>query len=118
MSRIDPSRSTGRLSGGGLLHSLPVRSLVAFLLVATSFLGLAQVSQAATPGISASLLLNGTAYNGTPVVDEGDELTLRVQYDTNVVPGSTVVFDVGTAATLTGVPPTNTAIDSVVQVGN
>lgn len=77
-----------------------------------------QPARAATPGISATILLGGEVYDGTPVVGEGDVLTLRVQYNTDVEPGSTVVFDLGTNVTLTGVPGANTAIAAVVQTGN
>lgn len=62
--------------------------------------------------------MNGEKYNGTDVVNEGDTLTLRVQYDTNVVPGSTVTFELGANVTVTGVPAANTAIQSVNQTGN
>lgn len=73
---------------------------------------------AATSGITSSLLLNGATYHGTDVVTEGDVLTLRVQYNTDVTPGSTVEFELGTNVELTGVPSANTAIESVTQDGN
>ncbi|MFT3798727.1 SdrD B-like domain-containing protein [Microbacterium sp.] len=75
-------------------------------------------AHAATTGITANILLGNETYDGTTVVNEGDTLTLRVQYDSTVTPGSTVVFDLGAAVTLTGVPAANTAIASVVQTGN
>ncbi|MCB1257396.1 MAG: carboxypeptidase regulatory-like domain-containing protein [Microthrixaceae bacterium] len=91
---------------------------LAFLVTVGSLAGLTQLASAATPGISSSILLNGQKYNGTDVVNEGDIMTLRVQYDTNVVPGSTVVFELGANVTVTGVPAANTAIQSVTQSGN
>lgn len=92
--------------------------LLALLLVLTSMIAGAQPARAATAGITANLLLNGTQYNGTQVVNEGDTLTLRVQYNDDVVPGSTVVFEVGDNVTLTGIPASNTAVSSFVQDGN
>lgn len=83
-----------------------------------SVIGLSQAAQAATPGIASSVLLNGEKYDGTTVVDEGAELTLRVQYNTDVAPGSTVVFDLGSNVTVSGVPASNSAIESVTQDGN
>ena len=91
---------------------------VALLLATASVVGLGQRADAATTGITSQLLLNGSTYQGVPVVNEGDTLTLRVQYDNTVAPGSTVVFDLGTNVTLTGVPSANTAIASVSQSGN
>ncbi|HQZ32953.1 MAG TPA: SdrD B-like domain-containing protein [Ilumatobacteraceae bacterium] len=78
----------------------------------------ARTAQADPPGITSTLLLDGTTYNGVPVVNEDSTVTLRVQYQNTVAPGSTVDFVVGPNATLTGVPATNTAIASVVQSGN
>lgn len=77
-----------------------------------------QSANADAPGITSSVLLNGETYDGTDVVNEGDTLTLRVQYNTDVTPGSTVVFDMGSNVTVTGVPGANTAIESVAQDGN
>lgn len=89
------------------------------LVVATaSVIGLSQAAHAATPGITSSVLLDGETYDGTAVVDEGAELTLRTQYNTDVAPGSTVVFELGPNVTVTGVPAGNTAIQSVAQDGN
>lgn len=92
--------------------------LLALLVGLAGLVGLPQVAHAATNGISATLQLNGTSYDGTPVVTEGDVLTLKVQYTDDVEPGSTVVFDLGPNVTLTSVPSGNTAIASVVQTGN
>ncbi|MCW5951210.1 MAG: carboxypeptidase regulatory-like domain-containing protein [Propionibacteriaceae bacterium] len=92
--------------------------LLAGLLAITALIGGTQTAEAATPGITSTILLNGDTYNGTDVVTEGDTLTLRVQYNTDVTPGSTVVFDLGANVTVTGVPAANTAIAGVVQDGN
>lgn len=110
----------GRVPGTGAHMLDPMRGvaiLLAVLLAMATAIGLAPRA-AATPGISAVILLDGETYDGTQVVDEGDTLTLRVQYSDDVAPGSTVVFDLGDNVTLTGVPGTNTAITSVVQSGN
>jgi DNA-directed RNA polymerase II subunit RPB1 len=95
-----------------------VAVLLTLLLAAASAVAVTPAAQAATPGITASMLLNGETYQGTPVVNEGDTVTLRVQYSDQVVPGSTVQFELGPNVTLTGVPQANTAIQSVTQVGN
>ena len=78
----------------------------------------APVAAAAPAGITAELQLNGTTYEGTPVVQEGDELSLRVQYTDEVEPGSSVTFALGAGVTLSGVPSGNTAIANVSQSGN
>lgn len=91
--------------------------VLAALIAIAGAIGLAPPASA-TPGISSTILLNGESYDGTQVVDEGDTLTLRVQYSDDVAPGSTVVFSLGDNVTLTGVPEANTAITSVVQDGN
>ncbi|MGC4110328.1 MAG: hypothetical protein QM747_07865 [Nocardioides sp.] len=91
---------------------------MAFLIAVASVIGLPFAAQAATEGITSSILLNGTVYNGTQVVNEGDTLTLRVQYDDTVTSGSTVEFELGPNVTLTGVPAGNSAIESVTKTGN
>ncbi len=84
-----------------------------------SVLGLTQTANAATPGITANLLLDGATYDGTAVVGEGQTLTLRVQYTNEVTPGSTVEFDFDSNVSLSGVPGgNNAAIDTVTQDGN
>ncbi|MFT4011272.1 MAG: SdrD B-like domain-containing protein [Nocardioidaceae bacterium] len=106
----------GRPAGRGtssLLRRGAVAGL-AFLLAIASVIGLSQAANAATTGISSTILLgDGGTYDGTQVVDEGDTLTLRVQYTDQVTPGSSVTFELGPNVTLTGVPATNTAIASV-----
>lgn len=92
--------------------------LVTFLLAVASAVGVSQAAHAATPGITSTILLNGDTYDGTAVVTEGDEITLRVQCSDDVAPGSTVAFDLGTNVTVTGVPAANTAIAAVAQDGN
>ena len=78
---------------------------------------IAPTAYAAT-GITSNLLLNGDTYEGTPVVTEGDTLTLRVQYTDQVVPGSTVEFELGDNVTVSAVPSGNSAITNVVRDGN
>lgn len=75
-------------------------------------------ASAATTGITAELQLNGTTYDGTPVVQEGDEISLRVQYTNEVAPGSSVTFELGAGMTLSGVPSGNTAIADVSRSGD
>ncbi|WP_156876571.1 SdrD B-like domain-containing protein [Microbacterium luticocti] len=96
----------------------PLAVCLALLVAIASVIGLGQAAQAATTGITSSVLLNGETYDGTQVVDEGDTLALRVQYNNDVTPGSTVVFDLGANVTVTGVPAANTAIAQVAQDGN
>jgi DNA-directed RNA polymerase II subunit RPB1 len=91
---------------------------IALLLAFASVVGMSLAASAATAGITSTILLNGAIYNGTPVVTEGDQITLRVQYNDTVVPGATVVFDLGANVTVSGVPTGNTAIASVTQNGN
>lgn len=92
--------------------------LLAIWLALTAMVTVASPAHVAPPGITSSILLGGETYDGTAVVNEGDTLTLRVQYNNDVAPGSTVVFDLGPNVTLTGVPTANTAIESVTQSGN
>ncbi|MCI0158071.1 carboxypeptidase regulatory-like domain-containing protein [Leifsonia shinshuensis] len=100
------------------LTTRAIAVLLALLLGVVSAIGATISAAAATPGITSNLVLNGQTYNGVPVVNEGDTLTLRVQYDSTVQPGSTVTFTIGSGVTLTGVPATNTAIGAVTQNGN
>lgn len=98
-----------------------VAAIVTFLLAFASFIvPLGGAAYAATPGITSNLLLNGASYDGVRVVNEGDVLTLKVQYDNTVAPGSTVVFDFGSNVSVqsNGVPPGNTVIQSIKTVGN
>ena len=82
-------------------------------------LALPPMARAATPGISTSVVFNnGTKYNGTQVVDEGEELTLRVAYTDEVVPGSEVEFELGTNVELTGWPSSDAAVESFTATGN
>jgi hypothetical protein len=78
--------------------------LIAMMVALGSVLGLTQAANAAPPGITANLWLDGATYNGKDVVNEGQTLTLRVQYDDKVVPGSTVEFDFDSNVSLSGVP--------------
>ncbi len=98
-----------------LRRSLSV--FVAFLLALASLVGVSQAAHA-TQGITSTILLGGEVYDGTAVVNEGQTITLRVQYDSSVGAGTAVTFDLGANVTLTGVPGANTAIQDVVQTGN
>ena len=109
---VTPSRRRAHPFSRGLsvLLSLMI-SMLTVVVVAPS-------AHAATAGVSANLILNGTTYHGTPVLTEGDTLTLRVQYTDAVTPGSTVEFDLGTNVTLSAVPSGNSALVGVATNGN
>lgn len=92
-------------------------ALTVVLAMASLIVG-AQPARAATPGITASVLLGNETYDGTTVVNEGDTLTLRVQYTDQVAPGSTVEFELGDNVTVSAVPSGNSAITNVVRDGN
>ncbi|XBH22055.1 SdrD B-like domain-containing protein [Jonesiaceae bacterium BS-20] len=79
----------------------------------------AGAATAATPGIvSAEVLLDGQKYNGTQVVAAGQELTLRVQYNKDAAPGSTVEFKFTDSISIPSVPAGNAAVESIVQENN
>lgn len=111
------SRADVRRQRPGALRRTVAGFLSLILAVFAIAMG-APTASAAPPGITAELQLNGTTYEGTPVVQEGDEISLRVQYTNEVTPGSSVTFELGTGVTLSGVPSGNTAIANVSQSGN
>ena len=79
-------------------------------------LTLANPAGAATPGVTTTLLINGTqTYNGVPVVKSGDQETLQIQYSNQVVPGSTLRVKLGDNVTVGALPPTNTAVSSITE---
>lgn len=83
--------------------------------------GVTAASAAPTAGVTASVMQNGTAVTEGQVVNEGDLLKLRVQYDGTVTPplaGQTVTFEIADNVTLTGVPAGNNAVESFSQNGN
>lgn len=89
------------------------------LLALASMIGIAQTAHADTPGISSNMLYNGSALQPGTVLTAGAVLDLRVQYDnTNVTPGSTVAFDVGSNVDVASLPAANTSIASVTQNGS
>ena len=92
--------------------------LAAFLAMILVPVALAGPVAAATPGLVSTVLLNWQTYNGTDVVNEGDEIILRTQYNTGVAPGSTAVFELGPNVSLTTPPTANSAIESVDHDGN
>ncbi len=89
--------------------------VIATLLALLPALTLAPSASASTAGITAQLLRNGSPLAPGTVVSEGDTVSLKVQYDTRVVPGSSHTFELGGAVTLQGVPAGNAAIASIVQ---
>jgi DNA-directed RNA polymerase II subunit RPB1 len=101
------------------------RTLTALLTALVTLLGLAVVgatggagvASAATPGVTTNLLLNGfPVYDGDPVVKSGDHVTLQVQYDNTVTPGSSVTIDMGPNVTVGTLPAGNTAVSSITKV--
>jgi DNA-directed RNA polymerase II subunit RPB1 len=77
----------------------------------------AGVASAATPGVTTNLLLNGfPTYDGDPVVSSGDHVTLQVQYDNTVTPGSSVTIDMGPNVKVGTLPAGNTAVSSITRV--
>ena len=93
--------------------------IAASVLALASLFGLAQTANADAPGITSTMLYNGSALQPGTVLQAGAALDLRVQYDnTNVVPGSTVVFDVGSNVDVASLPAANTSIASVTQNGS
>jgi len=94
---------------------------MALALLATALLALlpaalvAPPASADTPGISSQVLHNGSPLVAGAVVTEGDVISLKVQYDTRVEPGSSHTFRLGGAVTLQSVPAGNAAVASIVQ---
>jgi DNA-directed RNA polymerase II subunit RPB1 len=93
--------------------------LVAVIATASGSVALSPAASAATPGITSSMLYNGQPLQDDQVLTGGDQLDLKVQYDNSqVTPGSTVTFDVGSNVTVASLPATNTSIASVSQSGS
>lgn len=88
-------------------------ALATALLVAIPTVLVGPTAAAATPGISAQVLHEGVPLTSGTVVREGDTITLKVQYNTSVTPGSTHTFRLGGAVTLHSVPAGNAAVDSI-----
>lgn len=94
-------------------------AMVASVLALASLFGMAQAANADAPGITSTMLYNGSALQPGTVLTAGASLDLKVQYDnTKVVPGSTVTFDVGTNVNVANLPAANTSIASVSQNGS
>lgn len=99
-------------------------TLAAVLVLALAFasitvLGLS-AAQAQTQGISTSVTLNGGTYNDTKIVNEGDTLNLKMQYSSEVKPGSTVTVSFGSNVSVSDpeLPAGATAVKSIVRDGN
>ncbi|MGP9502598.1 SpaA isopeptide-forming pilin-related protein [Specibacter sp. AOP5-B1-6] len=73
------------------------------------------VAAAATPGITTTVTVGGETYDGTPVVTEGQTLTLSMQYGQEVKAGSTVEIILGANVTLGDVPAGNEQIESITK---
>lgn len=102
---------TSRLAKGWLAA---LAGAIAIALTFASLIGLGTgAAAAATPGISTSVTINGEEYNGTPVVDEGQEIIMKIQYSSAVAPGSTVKIALGPNVTLQDLPKGNKAIKEI-----
>ena len=92
--------------------------ITALAVVFTGLMGAVPAAYAATPGINTSMLLNGNeVYGDLPVKNEGDTLTLRVQYSSDVQPGQQVEFELSDNVTIPADLAGNEAIASVEQDG-
>lgn len=98
------------------------RSLAAtatLLLALSSLLAVAPAANADAPGLTSTMLYNGSALQPGTILAEGAALDLKVQYDnTQVVPGSTVTFDIGANMDVASLPAANTSIASVARNGS
>lgn len=78
--------------------------------------GAATASAAPTAGLTATVLRGDTPLKENDVINEGDALKLRVQYDGAAKPplaGQTVTFKLGSNVTLSGDLKDNVAIESI-----
>lgn len=97
-----------------------VQRVIAVMSVLALSLGLgaitATAAQAATPGIQIDVLHNGTVIGNDAIIPEGDDLTLRVQYDAaEDIAGAQITITLPGSITTTGSLPNNDAIQSMVQ---
>jgi len=107
-----PGRHRANTPGNPLTRF--VAGFIAALLVCTALVAAAVTpAHALTQGVSASLTINGSSYNGVKIVQPGQTLELKVQYDKTVTPGSTVAIELPENVTLSSVPAANTAVTSI-----
>ena len=81
-----------------------VASVLAAMLSLAGLVAIGPAAYAATPGISVSSLLNGKAIPDDPVVEPGDKLTLRVQYDDSLDASQPLEIELNGAVTLMNPP--------------
>ena len=97
-----------------------VASVLAAMLSLAGLVAIGPAAYAATPGISISSLLNGSAISDDAVVNPGDTLTLRVRYDESLDASQPVEIGLDGAVTLDEstleVPAGNTAIEKIEHV--
>src|SRR5690625_2733505 len=97
-----------------------VASVLAAMLSLAGLVAIGPAAYAATPGISVSSLLNGKAIPDDPVVEPGDKLTLRVQYDDSLDASQPLEIELNGAVSLDEsvleVPAGNTAIEKIEHV--
>src|SRR5699024_311711 len=77
-----------------------VASVLAAMLSLAGLVAIGPAAYAATPGISISSLLNGSAISDDAVVNPGDTLTLRVRYDESLDASQPVEIGLDGAVTL------------------
>ncbi|MDJ0350673.1 hypothetical protein [Cryobacterium sp. PH29-G1] len=97
-----------------------VVAVLAVVALSFGFVGLtASASQAATPGIDIAVLHNGTVVGDDAVIPEGDDITLRVQYDAAAdIAGKQITITLPAGITVAGGLPSNDAIESAVENGD
>ncbi|MBP1326989.1 hypothetical protein JOF28_002221 [Leucobacter exalbidus] len=96
-------------------------ALVAITVGLASLLGFAPAAMAApTEGLTATLQHNGMEVTASTIVNEGDVLSLAVAYNQSLKGGSTAVFELGAAVTLSvsDLQQNNDAFESVTIEGN
>ena len=106
------SASTGTVQRG---WRTSLASLLAVVLAFASLLGMGtSAAYAAGEGLSAIVTVNGDKYDGTSIVPENAQLTLKVQYGLAVGAGTAVPITLGKNVTLGAVPAANDAVESIV----
>lgn len=114
---LSMGNGAGRLGRGWLAV---LACAIAIALTFATLIGVsAGVANAATPGVTTSVTLNGNKYNNTDVVQEGDTITMKLQYSSEVKWGSTVRLELGPFLQVGALPAGNTAIESItIDPGN
>src|SRR5699024_1540360 len=97
-----------------------VASVLAAMLSLAGLVAIAPAAYAATAGISVSVLVDGKALAAYAVVEPGDKLTLRVQYEDSLDASQPLEIELNGAVSLdesvVEVPAGNTAIEKIEHV--